>query len=161
MYILVFFIDQSAIYPHIWMVQKTKMKWACAWQNQQNGMCAQPRLRLAWAPPSLIRVFTARMKKPCVLSYPLNAQLRLWCRGSSECSLDAQVIMLVLSCAGSNSIMYLYSFSLTKHLTSISQCIFPFKIFLITAAHEPVCRFEIGFQHKYLGGKRQQLKVKK
>ena len=24
--------------------------WAASWQNQQNGMCAQRRLRLAWAP---------------------------------------------------------------------------------------------------------------
>ena len=29
-------------------------------------------------PPSLIRVFTVRMKKPWVLSYPLSAQWRLW-----------------------------------------------------------------------------------
>ena len=29
-------------------------------------------------PPSLIRVFTVRMKKACVLSYPLSAQRRLW-----------------------------------------------------------------------------------
>ena len=24
-------------------------KWAASWQNQQNGMCAQRRLRSAWA----------------------------------------------------------------------------------------------------------------
>ena len=29
-------------------------------------------------PPSLIRVFAVRMKKAWVLSYPLNAQRRLW-----------------------------------------------------------------------------------
>ena len=29
-------------------------------------------------PPSLIRVFAVRMKKASVLSYPLNAQRRLW-----------------------------------------------------------------------------------
>ena len=29
-------------------------------------------------PPSLIRVFAVRMKKPWVLSYPLSAQQRLW-----------------------------------------------------------------------------------
>ena len=28
--------------------------------------------------PSLIRVFTVRIKKPCILSYPLSAQRRLW-----------------------------------------------------------------------------------
>ena len=31
-----------------------------------------------WASPSLIRVFTVRMKKAWVLSYPLSAQRRLW-----------------------------------------------------------------------------------
>ena len=29
-------------------------------------------------PPSLIRVFAVRMKKPWILSYPLSAQWRLW-----------------------------------------------------------------------------------
>ena len=32
----------------------------------------------AKTPPSLIRAFTVRMKKPWVLSYPLSAQRRLW-----------------------------------------------------------------------------------
>ena len=36
-------------------------------------------------PPSLIRVFAVRMKKPWVLNYPLMAQWRLW----SDC-VDAQ-----------------------------------------------------------------------
>ena len=26
-----------------------KTKWAASWKNQQNGMCAQRRLRSAWA----------------------------------------------------------------------------------------------------------------
>ena len=54
-------------------------------------VCTQRRLRSAWASaqsdqsslstwrnPSLIRVFTVRMKKPWALSYPLSAQRRLW-----------------------------------------------------------------------------------
>ena len=57
-------------------------------------------------PPSLIRVFTVRMKKAWVLSYPLSAQRRLirlgGCLGWSESSLGAQFIFLVLSCGGSN-----------------------------------------------------------
>ena len=67
--------------------------WATSWQNQQNGMCTQQRLRSAWAsiqryshvwyqmeshPPSLIRVCAVHMKKTWVLSYPLSAQPRLW-----------------------------------------------------------------------------------
>ena len=58
-------------------------------------MCAQRRLRSAWAfsqsdqslrtgedqpghPPRLIRVFAVRIKKAWVLSYPWSAQRRLW-----------------------------------------------------------------------------------
>ena len=46
--------------------------WATSWQNQQYDLCAQGKLRSAWAsthPPSLIRVFAVRMKKHWVLSY--------------------------------------------------------------------------------------------
>ena len=42
---------------------------AASWHNQQNGMCAQRRLRSDWA---------VRMKRAWVLSYPLSAQRRLW-----------------------------------------------------------------------------------
>ena len=38
--------------------------WAATWQNQENE-CAPT-------------VFTVRMKKPWILSYPLNGQQRLW-----------------------------------------------------------------------------------
>ena len=55
---------------------------AASWQNQQNGMCAQRRLRSDWAdpghPPSLIRGFPVRMKKAWVLSYPLSDKRKLW-----------------------------------------------------------------------------------
>ena len=77
--------------------------WAASWQNQQNGMCAQRRLRSVWASaqsdqslhwPSLIRVFAVRMKKAWVLSYPLSAQQRLirpgGCPGWYESLLGAQ-----------------------------------------------------------------------
>ena len=56
-------------------------------------------------PPSLIRVFTVRMKKAWVLSYPLSASEdsdqtgRL--PGWSESSLGAHAILLVLSWGGS------------------------------------------------------------
>ena len=57
-------------------------------------------------PTSLIRVFAVRMKTHWVLGYPLNAQRRLirlgGCPGWSESSLGAHVILLVLSCYGSN-----------------------------------------------------------
>ena len=55
------------------------LSWACAWQNQQNDLCAQRRLKSAWATAwiSLIIVFAVHMKKPWVLSHPLSAQRRL------------------------------------------------------------------------------------
>ena len=53
-----------------------------------------------------IRVFAVRMKKPCIVSYPLNAQRRLWsvggCSDWSESSFGAHVILLVLACCGAN-----------------------------------------------------------
>ena len=52
--------------------------WAASWQNQQNGMSAQRRLRSTWASAQSIRVFAVRMKKAWVNSYPLSAQQRLW-----------------------------------------------------------------------------------
>ena len=53
-------------------------------------------------PLSLIRVFAGRMKKACIRNYQLSAQRRLIHPGWTEASLGAQVILLVLSCCGSN-----------------------------------------------------------
>ena len=52
--------------------------------NQQNDMCAQRRLRSAWASTqsdqihSVWSVFTVSMRKHCVLDYPKSTQRRLW-----------------------------------------------------------------------------------
>ena len=89
------------------------MKWAVTWQNQQNDMCAQRRLRSAWHPPNLIGVFAVFMNKAWVLSYPTSAQRRLW----SDLSLSRRtLILLVLSCRGSNILN-----KLTKKVTQVSQ----------------------------------------
>ena len=57
--------DSAAIYT-----------WAAAWQNQQNGHCAQRRHKSAWASALSGRpvwsVFAVRMKKHWDLSYPLS-----------------------------------------------------------------------------------------
>ena len=53
-------------------------KWAASWQNQQCGCAPSKDSDQPVHPPSLIRVFAVRMKKACVLSYPLSAQRRLW-----------------------------------------------------------------------------------
>ena len=76
-------------------------------------------------PPSLIRVFAVRMKKPWVLSCPMSAQRRLitlgGCSGWSESSLGAQVILLVLSWGGSN-ILYWYAQTCPIVPCHLSKC---------------------------------------
>ena len=52
--------------------------WAMTWQNQQSEYAPSEDSDQPGHPPSLIRVFAVRMKKPWVLSYPLSAQWRLW-----------------------------------------------------------------------------------
>ena len=52
--------------------------WAATRQNQQNGCAPSEDSDQPGHLPSLIRVFTVRMKKVWVLSYPLSAQWRLW-----------------------------------------------------------------------------------
>ena len=52
--------------------------WAAIWQNQQNESAPSKDSDQPGHPPSLIRVFAVRMKKPWVLSYPLSAQQRHW-----------------------------------------------------------------------------------
>ena len=53
-------------------------KKATTWQNQQNDCAPSEDSDQPGHPPSLISVFAVRMKKPWALSYPLNAQRRLW-----------------------------------------------------------------------------------
>ena len=52
--------------------------WAASWQNQQSECAPSEDTDQPGHPPSLIRVFTVRMKKAWTLSYPLSAQRRLW-----------------------------------------------------------------------------------
>ena len=55
----------------------SKRIWAASWQNRQNDSAPSEDSDQPGHPPSLIRVFTVRMKKAWVLSYPLSAQQRL------------------------------------------------------------------------------------
>ena len=57
---------------------RMKNNWAVTWQNQQNECVPSEDSDQPGHPPSLIRVYAVRMKKPWVLSYPLSAQRRLW-----------------------------------------------------------------------------------
>ena len=86
--------------------QRTVNKlWAAAWQNNKMTGAPSEDSDQPEHPPSLTRIFAVRMKKAWVLSYLLSAQRRLHrldgCPGWSESSLDAQVILLVLSCCSS------------------------------------------------------------
>ena len=52
--------------------------WAASWQNQQSRYAPSEDSDQPGHRPSLISVFTVRMKKPWVISYTLRAQQRLW-----------------------------------------------------------------------------------
>ena len=54
------------------------MNWAASCQNQQNGMCAQRRLRPVWASAQSDQSLHCPHEESWVLSYPLSAQRRLW-----------------------------------------------------------------------------------
>ena len=70
--------------------------WAASWQNQQNGMCTQPRLRSAWASAqsdqslrwmdNLIWVFNIDMKDHSKRQFAITC---CWCPGWSASSLGA------------------------------------------------------------------------
>ena len=52
--------------------------WATTCQNQQSDCAPSEDSDQPGHPPSLIRVFAVRMKKPWGLSYSFSAQRRLW-----------------------------------------------------------------------------------
>ena len=75
-------------------------------QNRQNDLCAQRRRRSAWASAqsdqSLRYVLNGYLRTNGVLMRTANTLIRLCGRpGGYESSLDAWVIMFVLSCCGS------------------------------------------------------------
>ena len=59
-------------------VQLSSTIWAAKWENQQSECSPSKDSDQPGHPPSLVRVFAVRTKKPWVLSYPLSAQQRLW-----------------------------------------------------------------------------------
>ena len=78
------YCDESHMLP-----REGSALWAvCMWIKQHFSRLMTKTNKLACAPsedsdqpghpPSLIRVFAVRMKKSCVLSYPMSAQRRLW-----------------------------------------------------------------------------------
>ena len=67
---------------------------SCLMTKPTKWLCAQRRLRSAWASTQTDQSLTVRMKKAWVLSYPLSALQRLirlgWCPCWSESSLGTQ-----------------------------------------------------------------------
>ena len=78
---------------------------AASWQNQQNGMYSQRRLRSAWASAQSDQSLRCQHEGTLGPNFPLSAQWRLTrlggCPGWSESLLGSHVILLVLSCCSS------------------------------------------------------------
>ena len=84
--------------PKLMFFSNHLIVWAATWQNQQNDCAPSEDSDQPGLPPSLIRVFAVRLKKPWVLSYPFNAQRMprlIWVFTGRT------LILLVLSCHGS------------------------------------------------------------
>ena len=85
--------------------------WAASWQNQQNGMCVQQRLRSACASAQSDQSFCYPPEETLGPKLPIECSaktlIRLGgCPGWSKSSLCAQFILLFLSCCGSNYCWY-------------------------------------------------------
>ena len=77
--------------------------WAAAWQNQQNHMCPQQRLRLTCSSvqsdKSPCCVLNGKLRNQGFFMWLAKTQIRLGrCPGWSESLLGTQVISFVLSC---------------------------------------------------------------
>ena len=75
-------------------------KWATSWQNPQNGMCAQRRLSSAWAP--------SQSNQSSLSAWRKLGSLATWTHWAHMPRLigvftGRTVILLVLSCCGSNN----------------------------------------------------------
>ena len=96
-------------FPTYWMCKylfKVVDRMSTSWQNQQNSMCAQRRLRSAWAfaqsDQSLRCPHEERLGPSLPIERIANTLIRLGgCPGWSESSLGAHAILLVLSWGGS------------------------------------------------------------
>ena len=83
--------------------------WATSWQNQQNDMCAQQRLRSAWASAQSDQSLLCAQ---LVAKDPMFLHADSEETGQSESSLGAHTILLVLSWGGS---YLLFSFVTSCH----------------------------------------------
>ena len=76
--------------------------WAASWQDQHNDLCAQRRLRSAWALAHSDLSLRCPDEETLGLQLPIERIAKTLIRpGWSESSLGAQIILLVLSWGGS------------------------------------------------------------
>ena len=99
--ILVYRVCSSLSAPRLGSA-RVRAIWAASWQNQQNGMCAKPRLRSAWASAqsdqSLCCALNGKLRILAFFKWTAKTRIRLGgCPGWSESLLGAHAILLVLS----------------------------------------------------------------
>ena len=103
-FLLVMLEEAEMIYN---IINTDTQKWARACQNKQNDLCAHQRLRSIWASVQSDQSLLHEEDLDPWLSLEHTAKtlIRLGgCPGWSESLLGAQLILLVLSCSGSNSL---------------------------------------------------------
>ena len=134
-------------YPLI-TLKLRKKKWSATWQNQQSECAPSEDSDQPGHLPCLIRVFAVRMKKACVLSYPLSSQRRLIRLGGCPLRLiwvfaGRTVILLVLSCRGSFvTTCQMYYILTDRRYPSVNQCLFLYAIryaLLMIRCNELLC----------------------
>ena len=102
------------------------MIWTASWQNQQNECAPSEDSDQPGHPPSLIRVFAVRIKKPGVLTYPLSAQRRHWsdwADAQADLSLRWRTVILLVLTWGSSYHSIIFSITVLKFYT-YSYCSF-------------------------------------
>ena len=118
--------------PYAWFLKWFQYKnWATAWQDQQNDLCAQRKLRSAWASSQSDQ--SQRCSPEAKLGPKLPTErtaktlIRLGgCPGWSESLLGTKVILLVLSWGGSKCFFLESTYAAHIHfITFFTFCIEP------------------------------------
>ena len=94
-------IDFAVSRLKFWCQQTNLGNYARTWQNQQNDLCAQRKLRSTWAPTkSNQSLLSAWRKLGCLAVHEVHS--KDWCPGCADAQAEPnQVILLVLLCSSS------------------------------------------------------------
>ena len=112
--------EGGSVENRLWLVYIfSDWKWAASWQNQRNGMCAQRRLRSAWASAQTDQSLRCPYKVTLGPQLPIERTAKTLikldgCPGWSESSPGAHLILLVLLWGGSNLECYTWFFRVCK-----------------------------------------------